>query len=88
MIPAVTYSTLLLLSGALYVLRGLLSSRKRSSDTSYQRTTLSSRSFSKIASVAGLIVLERIIYRHASSFALGLELTVLKVCRSPTPTSV
>lgn len=44
---------------------------------------LSWNSSLKIITVAGLIILERILYRYAYSFALGLELTLLKVMFRP-----
>ena len=76
-----TYTTILVLSTALYLLRGIIQLMRRR--TYVANVSLQSGmmlpNLVRIAIVASLIVLERIIYRHAYSFALGLELTLLKV---------
>ena len=76
-----TSTTILALSSALYLLRGitqLLKRQRYGPDVSLQ-LNMTLRNLPRIAIVAGLIVLQRILYRHAYSFALGLELTLLKV---------
>ena len=81
LIPAMTYTTILALSSALYLLRviiQLMNRRRYVADISPQ-SGMTLRNLSRIAIVAALIVFERIIYRHAYFFALGLELTLLKV---------
>lgn len=81
LIPAMTYTSILVLSSALYLLRSiiqLLNRRRYIADVSPQ-SGMTLRNLPRIAIVAGLIVLERIVYRQAYSFALGLELTLLKV---------
>ena len=81
LIPAMTYTTILAFCFALYLLRGIiqLTNRRRYvADISLQ-SNLTLRNLPRTAIVAGLIILERIIYRHAYSYALGLELTLLKV---------
>jgi hypothetical protein len=76
-----TYTTILAFSSALYLLRGtiqLIKRRRYVAEASFQ-SGVTLRDFLRITTVAGLIVLERIVYRHTYSFALGLELTLLKV---------
>jgi hypothetical protein len=80
LLPAMAFSITLVLCTLLYILRFLLQLRRcRQQDDSQPRSKWSSRGFSRICLVAGLIVLERLLYRYANDFALGLELTVLKV---------
>jgi hypothetical protein len=76
-----TYTSILVLSSALYLLRSiiqLLNRRRYIADVSPQ-TGMTLRNLLRIAIIASLMVLERIVYRQAYSFALGLELTLLKV---------
>ena len=80
-LPAVTYSTILFITGLLYCLQYLLHWWK------YRRTCgegpllakLGLQNLPKIATIASFIVLERLIDRYANGFNLGLELTMLKV---------
>ena len=60
-----------------FILQWILYRRHRGDPP--KRPSLSLQTFPRIAVVAGLIILERLIYRYAYEFALGLELTVLKV---------
>lgn len=81
LIPAMMFTIILALSAGLYLLRGimqLVKHRKYGSDVSL-RLNLTVHNIPRIAIIAGLIVFERIVYRYAYSFALGLELTLLKV---------
>ena len=76
-----TYTTILALSSALYMLRGiiqLMNRRRYVADVSPQ-SGMTLRNLPRIGIVAVLIIFERIIYRHTYSFALGLELILLKV---------
>jgi hypothetical protein len=81
LIPAMTYSSILVLSSTLYTLRFLLQCWKyrRYKTVASQKTKWTMRHLPKVMGVAGLVILERVVYRHASTFALGLELTILKV---------
>jgi hypothetical protein len=81
LIPAMTYTSILILSSTVYTLRFLLQYWKyrRYKTVAPQKTKWTMRHFPKVAGVAGLIILERVIYRHTSTFALGLELVILKV---------
>ena len=78
-----SYSTILFISALLYVLRFLLGLRRwrrqTTSGSFRQRIRSSLRNIPRIAIIAGLIVLEHMLYRYTSGFALGLELTVLRV---------
>lgn len=80
-IPAMTFSILAVLCITLYTLRYMLprwKSRGGGSDAlAYLKVSL--RDLPKVVPVAALIVAERALYRYASKFALGLELTILKV---------
>ena len=86
LVPAATFSFTLILSSGVYVLHILLQCyRHRRRGGGGIRTAESRglnftvRNFPRVAVIAGLIVLERIIYRHAYPFALGLELVLIKV---------
>jgi hypothetical protein len=86
LIPAMQYSFLFLVSGVLYALKYLMEKRRQRRGNGAESSSLSilnSRHFRRVAIVAALIVLERIVYRHAYFFALGVELSVLKVRCSP-----
>lgn len=81
LLPAITYTTILVVTVILYVIRFILQwilYRRHRGDPP-KRPSLSLQNIPRIAVVAGLIILERLIYRYAYEFALGLELTVLKV---------
>ena len=81
LIPSITFTIILALSTGLYLLLVIIQLIKYIRYGS-QLSILSSwtlQNVPRIATVAGLIVLERIVYRHAYSFALGLELILLKV---------
>jgi hypothetical protein len=87
LIPAATFSVVLFLSSGIYVLVFFLQCyrhRRRGRGgirtAESRRLKFTVRYFPSVAIIAGLIVLERIIYRHAYPFALGLELVLLKVC--------
>ena len=87
LVPAATFSFTLILSSGVYVLHILLQCyrHRRRGGGGAIRTAESRglnftvRNFPRVAVIAGLIVLERIIYRHAYPFALGLELVLIKV---------
>jgi len=86
LVPAATFSFTLILSSGVYVLVFLLQCyrhRRRGGGAirtaESRRLNFTVRNFPRVAVIAGLIVLERIIYRHAYPFALGLELVLLKV---------
>jgi hypothetical protein len=82
MVPAITYSMILVLTFTLYVLRFGLQCwmyRRYKSVAPTTPTAKMLRHIPRIFAVAAMITLERILYRHASGFALGLELTIIKV---------
>jgi len=84
LIPAMTYTFLLTLTAGLYLLSGIIQliKRRRYGKEASSRSNWTLRNLPRIAVVASLIVLERIVYRQSYSFALGLELTLLKVALS------
>ena len=81
LLPAITYSTILCVTSFLYILQFVLQFwkywRGAGEAPSLARVTFPDRS--RVFTIAFLIVLERIIDRHANSFILGMELTILKV---------
>jgi len=86
------YSFLFLLSGTLFALKALIERRHRrrkNRDSAPSQALLSFGQFRQVGVVAALIIAERIVYRHGYQFALGVELSVLKVgvfcCPSPDP---
>ena len=85
LIPAMTFTVVLALSSGVYMLYFLfqLHPRHRRRGIELRRLNVTFRYFSRVATIAGLILLERIVYRHAYPFALGLELVLLKVTPSP-----
>ena len=82
-IPAITYSLILFASTATYVIKfqEQLIRHRRFGSKMPRRPKLFTPDLSRIGVIAFLIVLERIVYRYSYSFALGLELTVLKVLK-------
>jgi hypothetical protein len=76
-----TYTFLLTLTAGLYLLSGIIQliKRRRYGKEASSRSNWTLHNFPRIAIVASLIVFERIVYRYTYSFALGLELTLLKV---------
>src|SRR5271156_5131206 len=85
-----TYTTVLVVTVILYILRFILQwiRYRRHRGDPPKRPSLSIQNFPRIAIVAGLIIIERLIYRYAYEFALGLELTVLKVPFRHDPTLI
>ena len=81
LIPAATFAAILCLSSSVYVLHFIFQClrRRRRPNTESPRFSVTLRYFPRVAVIAGFIILERIIYRHAYTFALGLELVLLKV---------
>jgi hypothetical protein len=79
-----TYTFLLTLTAGLYLLSGIIQliKRRRYGKDASSRSNWTLRNLPRIAVIASLIVFERIVYRHAYSLALGLELTLLKVALS------
>jgi len=77
------YSFLFLLSGTLFALKALVESRRRrrrkNLDSRPPQPVLNFGQFRSVGVVAALIIAERIVYRHGYQFALGVELSVLKV---------
>jgi len=82
-LPAATYSIILLVTLLLYCLRFLLGLRRwprqAAATSTSPRLRIPLKNFARIAVIAGLIVLSHLLYRYASEFALGIELTVVKV---------
>jgi|SRR5579859_1068330 len=76
-LPAMTFSVILLGTSVLFFLRYLLLILQRRGANPPQGFTL--RTFMRVSGIALLIALERILYRYGTSFMLGVELTVLKV---------
>lgn len=76
-----TYSITLAVSIAIYVLRYALQWLlfRRRGGKAPVRPKFTLRDLPKISIIAFLIVIERILYRYTYEFALGVELTVLKV---------
>lgn len=76
-----TFSILAVLCITLYTLRYILlwwKALRRGGETPV-RPKISPRDLQKVLPIAALMIVERTLYRYASQFALGLELTVLKV---------
>ena len=76
-----TFSILAVLCITLYTLRYILlwwKCLRRGGETPV-RPKISPRDLQKVLPIATLMIVERALYRYASQFALGLELTVLKV---------
>lgn len=77
-----TFSIILCLTAGLYLLYGLIHFVKRRRygqvEGSQRLWNFTLQNAPRIAVIAGLILFERIVYRYAYSFALGLELTLLK----------
>jgi hypothetical protein len=86
LLPAMTYSVILALSVALYVLRYILQwfLFRRRGGNAPARPTFTLRDLPRISVVALLIAIERILYRYGSGFALGIELTAIKVDNAGT----
>jgi hypothetical protein len=74
------FSVLFVACGALYALKLLIQRRRqKAKEETPSQPLLQVRLLRPVGVIAALILVERIVYRYASSFALGVELTVLKV---------
>jgi hypothetical protein len=83
LIPAMQFSVLFIACSTLYALKLLIQRRRQKvNEESPSQPLLQVRFLRPVGVIAALILVERIVYRHASSFALGVELTVVKVHRS------
>jgi len=57
--------------------------RRKNRDSRPPQPVLNFGKFRLVGVVAALIIAERMVYRHGYQFALGVELSVLKVCLPP-----